>query len=140
MATHILAATSKLPSSPESSIPAIADSTSHAESHGGVPAACAAQYVTDGYCIIRRCVGAAAVAALRRECAALLHGGGGGGGSGGGPVDLDETDCVVDLWAVEPVHAARARPPPPPMPPPMPPRPRGARAGRLAASGCLNRS
>ena len=72
---------------------------------GCVPSDCAAQYVADGYCVLRRCVGAAAVAALRRECDALLL----GAGAGGGPVDLDDTDCVVDLWAAEPVPPPPAR-------------------------------
>lgn len=60
------------------------------------------RFCRDGFCVIDPCLAADALQAFEAECAALSHG-----------VDLDETDCVVDLWAshaLDDHHPARVDP------------------------------
>ena len=57
------------------------------------------QFFRDGYCVVDPCLSAEQLNALKEECAALSQG-----------VDLDTTDCVVDLWAPQALpdnHRAR---------------------------------
>ena len=54
----------------------------------------------DGFCVISPCLAHDVLELFRAECSALSRG-----------VDLDETDCVVDLWADHPLdddHPARS--------------------------------
>jgi len=58
-----------------------------------------ADFVRDGFCVVEPCLSPDALRAFRAECSALSRG-----------VDLDETECVVDLWAAQEMqdnHPAR---------------------------------
>lgn len=60
------------------------------------------RFAVDGFCVIDPCVGKQELEAFKTECTALSRG-----------VDLDETDCVVDLWAAQALddhHPARVDP------------------------------
>lgn len=68
-----------------------------AETHcsaGGMPAAwqlgpeARQRFCRDGFCVIEKCLAPDALLAFQTECDVLSRG-----------VDLDDTDCVVDLWA-----------------------------------------
>ena len=59
-------------------------------------------FCRDGFVVIDACLAPDVLRALEAECRALSHG-----------VDLDETDCVVDLWAPQALgdhHPARTDP------------------------------
>ena len=50
-------------------------------------------FCQEGFCVLDPCLSAETLKAFECECAALANG-----------VDLDETDCVVDLWAPQALH------------------------------------
>jgi len=60
------------------------------------------RFSSDGFCVIDPCVGPDVLKAFKSECEALSC-----------SVDLDDTDCVVDLWAPQALddnHPARVDP------------------------------